>query len=282
MKVAFKQVDVFTSSAFNGNPLAVIMDAQGLSDEQLAAIARWTNLSETTFVLPPQDAQADYRVRIFTVEGELPFAGHPTLGTAHALLEAGWPTKTPGEIVQECGVGNVTVKIGAGGALAFAAPAATLTPYNDALMSSALNSDAFDHTHSATVADMGIRWLLIPMISADAVLAIQPDVSDMQRLKKHAGVNGVMVFGRLPEGEAEQYEVRGLLVENGSLTEDPITGSANACLARYFAAQGQISAYRVRQGTAIQRAGRVQVDFDGENIWIGGNTVTVIDGTIQL
>lgn len=282
MKVAFKQVDVFTSSAFNGNPLAVIMDAQGLSDEQLAAIARWTNLSETTFVLPPQDAQADYRVRIFTVEGELPFAGHPTLGTAHALLEAGWPTKTPGEIVQECGVGNVTVKIGAGGVLAFAAPAATLTPYNDALMSSALNSDAFDHTHSATVADMGIRWLLIPMISADAVLAIQPDVSDMQRLKKHAGVNGVMVFGRLPEGEAEQYEVRGLLVENGSLTEDPITGSANACLARYFAAQGQISAYRVRQGTAIQRAGRVQVDFDGENIWIGGNTVTVIDGTIQL
>jgi PhzF family phenazine biosynthesis protein len=282
MKVAFKQVDVFTSSAFNGNPLAVIMDAQGLSDEQLAAIARWTNLSETTFVLPPQDAQADYRVRIFTVEGELPFAGHPTLGTAHALLEAGWPTKTPGEIVQECGVGNVTVKIGAGGALAFAAPAATLTPYNDALMSSALNSAAFDHTHSATVADMGIRWLLIPMISADAVLAIQPDVSDMQRLKKHAGVNGVMVFGRLPEGEAEQYEVRGLLVENGSLTEDPITGSANACLARYFAAQGQISAYRVRQGTAIQRAGRVQVDFDGENIWIGGNTVTVIDGTIQL
>ncbi|MEG3110958.1 PhzF family phenazine biosynthesis protein [Pantoea sp. T14] len=282
MKVAFKQVDVFTSSAFNGNPLAVIMDAQGLSDEQLAAIARWTNLSETTFVLPPQDAQADYRVRIFTVEGELPFAGHPTLGTAHALLEAGWPTKTPGEIVQECGVGNVTVKIGAGGALAFAAPAATLTPYNDALMSSALNSDAFDHTHSATVADMGIRWLLIPMISADAVLAIQPDVSDMQRLKKHAGVNGVMVFGRLPEGEAEQYEVRGLLVENGSLTEDPITGSANACLARYFAAQGQISAYRVRQGTAIQRAGRVQVDFDGERIWIGGNTVTVIDGTIQL
>ncbi|WP_243079942.1 PhzF family phenazine biosynthesis protein [Pantoea sp. MQR6] len=282
MKVAFKQVDVFTSSAFNGNPLAVIMDAQGLSDEQLAAIARWTNLSETTFVLPPQDAQADYRVRIFTVEGELPFAGHPTLGTAHALLEAGWPTKTPGEIVQECGVGNVTVKIGAGGVLAFAAPAATLTPYNDALMSSALNSDAFDHTHSATVADMGIRWLLIPMISADAVLAIQPDVSDMQRLKKHAGVNGVMVFGRLPEGEAEQYEVRGLLVENGSLTEDPITGSANACLARYFAAQGQISAYRVRQGTAIQRAGRVQVDFDGERIWIGGNTVTVIDGTIQL
>jgi len=282
MKVAFKQVDVFTSSAFNGNPLAVIMDAQGLSDSQLAAIARWTNLSETTFVLPPQDAQADYRVRIFTVEGELPFAGHPTLGTAHALLEAGWPTRTPGEIVQECGVGNVRIKIAADGALAFAAPAATITPWQDALMGNALNSDAFDLTHSPTVVDMGIRWLLVPMVSADAVLALQPNVSDLQRLIKHAGVTGVMPFGRLPQGESEQYEVRGLLVEYGSLTEDPITGSANACLARYFAAAGQTTDYRVRQGTVLQRAGRVQVTFAGDEIWIGGNTVTVIDGTISL
>lgn len=282
MKVAFKQVDVFTSSAFNGNPLAVIMDAQGLSDEQLAAIARWTNLSETTFVLPPQHAQADYRVRIFTVEGELPFAGHPTLGTAHALLEAGWPVKTPGKIVQECGVGNVTVKIADDGALAFAAPAATLKPFSDALMSSALNSDAFDLTQTATVVDMGIRFLLIPMVSAEAVLAIKPNVSDLQRLLKHAGVNGVMPFGRLPEGEAEQYEVRGLLVEHGSLTEDPITGSANACLARYFAAQGQTARYCARQGTAIQREGRIHVDFDGDIIWVGGHTMTVIDGNIQL
>lgn len=282
MKVAFKQVDVFTSSAFNGNPLAVIMDAQGLSDSQLAAIARWTNLSETTFVLPPQDAQADYRVRIFTVEGELPFAGHPTLGTAHALLEAGWPTRTPGEIVQECGVGNVRIKINADGALAFAAPAATITPWQDALMGNALNSDAFDLTQSPTVVDMGIRWLLVPMVSADAVLALQPNVSDLQRLIKHAGVTGVMPFGRLPQGESEQYEVRGLLVEYGSLTEDPITGSANACLARYFAAAGQTTDYRVRQGTVLQRAGRVQVSFAGDEIWIGGNTVTVIDGTISL
>ncbi len=281
MKVAFKQVDVFTSSAFNGNPLAVIMDAQGLSDSQLAAIARWTNLSETTFVLPPQHREADYRVRIFTVEGELPFAGHPTLGTAHALLEAGWPVRTPGEIVQECGVGNVTVKIDDAG-LAFAAPAATLMPWQDARMSNALNSDAFDLTQSPTVVDMGIRWLLIPMISAEAVLALQPDVSELQCLIQHAGVSGIMPFGRLPTGEPEQYEVRGLLVENGSLTEDPVTGSANACLARYFAAAGQTTPYRVRQGTALQRAGRVNVTFAGETIWIGGNTVTVIDGTITL
>lgn len=282
MKVAFKQVDVFTSSAFNGNPLAVILDAQGLDDEQLLAIARWTNLSETTFVLPPQHPQADYRVRIFTVEGELPFAGHPTLGTAHALLEAGWPTKTPGRIVQECGVGNVTVTIAADGSLAFAAPEATITPFTDALMGNALNCELFDTTQTPVVVDMGIRWLLIPMISADAVLAIKPAVSDLQRLIAHAGANGVMPFGPLAHGESEQYEVRGLLVENGSLTEDPVTGSANACLARYFAAQGRLRDYRARQGTAIQRQGRVQVRYDGNNIWVGGQTVTVIDGTIAL
>ena len=280
--VAFKQVDVFTSAPFNGNPLAVIMDARGLSDAQLAAIARWTNLSETTFVLPPEHSQADYRVRIFTVDGELPFAGHPTLGTAHALLEAGWPLKTPGQIVQQCEVGLVTVKIAASGTLAFAAPPATLTPFSDALLHSALNSDALDDTQTATIADMGIRWLLIPMQSAAAVLAITPNISDLARLMKHAGVTGVMPFGPLPAGSAEQYEVRGLLVEQGSLTEDPVTGSANACLARYLAARGQQQNYRVRQGTILQRNGRVQVTFEDETIWIGGNTVTVIDGTIAL
>lgn len=282
MKVAFKQVDVFTSIAFNGNPLAVIMDAQGLDDSQMAAIARWTNLSETTFVLPPEDSQADYRVRIFTVQGELPFAGHPTLGTAHALLEAGWKTKTPGRMVQQCGVGNVVVTIASDGTLAFAAPSATLTPYHDALISTALNSDALDHSQPVTVADMGIRWLLIPMVSAEAVRAVIPDVNDLERLITHASVDGVMPFGPLPSGEAEQYEVRGLLVEHGSLTEDPITGSANACLARYFAAQGKPHNYRVRQGTQVRRQGRVNVAYEGETIWIGGKTVTIVEGSIDV
>ncbi len=270
MKVAFKQVDVFTSSAFKGNPLAVIMDAQGLSDAQLAAIARWTNLSD------------DYRVRIFTTEGELPFAGHPTLGTAHALLEAGWQVKTPGKIVQECGVGLVDVRISENGALAFAAPNVTLTPFDDALMSSALNSEAFDTHQTPTIVDMGIRWLLIPMSSAQAVLDVQASAADLLRLQKHADVNGTALFGPLPEDCGEQYEVRALLAENGSLTEDPVTGSANACLARYFAAQGKTQDYRARQGNAIQREGRIQVSFSGETIWIGGQTVTVIDGTIEI
>ncbi|KAA5964670.1 PhzF family phenazine biosynthesis protein [Pantoea sp. M_9] len=282
MRVAFKQVDVFTTMAFRGNPLAVIMDAEGLTDDQMAAIARWTNLSETTFVLPPESSAADYRIRIFTPSGELPFAGHPTLGTAHTLLEAGWPRKNAGCIVQECGVGLVEVRIAADGALAFAAPTATLTPFSDALMSRALNSEAFDLTQSPAVADMGIRWLLIPLSSAQAVIDVTASVADLQQLQQRAGVSGALIFGALPPGEPEQYEVRALFVENGSLTEDPVTGSANACLARYLAAQGQTRSYRARQGSAIQRNGRIDVTYTEEAIWIGGQTVTVIDGTIAL
>lgn len=278
---AFKQVDVFTSSPLNGNPLAVVLEANGLSDEQMKAIARWTNLSETTFVLPAENPDADYRVRIFTPDLELPFAGHPTLGTAHALLEAGVPLKNAGRIVQECGLGLVVIKIAADGALAFSAPEATLTGFNDAPLSSALNSDALETALPVMVADMGIRWLLVPMQSAEAVLAIKPNIVEFERLLHKAQVNGVMPFGPL-DGVEEQYEVRGLLVEQGSFCEDPVTGSANACLARYLQAQGVELDYRVRQGTAMQRAGRLSVTYAADGVWIGGQTVTVIDGTLKV
>ncbi|MEM6162456.1 PhzF family phenazine biosynthesis protein [Erwinia sp. P6884] len=278
---AFKQVDVFTSSPLGGNPLAVIMDGAGLTDEQMKAIARWTNLSETTFVLPPDHPQADYRVRIFTPDTEFPFAGHPTLGTAHALLESGIALKTPGQIVQECGLGLVTVKCAADGALAFAAPEAILTGFSDAPLGAALNSEAIETQLPVTVADMGIRWLLVPMTSAEAVLAIKPNVVEFERLMRKARVDGVMPFGPL-DGEPERYEVRGLLTERGSLVEDPVTGSANACLARYFQAQGVELDYRVRQGTAIARAGRLSVTYAADGVWIGGQTLTVIEGTLRL
>lgn len=277
----FKQVDVFTSTPYNGNPLAVIMDARDLSDEQMQAIARWTNLSETTFVLPPTDEAADYRVRIFTPDTEFPFAGHPTLGTAHAMLEAGVALKTPGQIVQECGLGLVRVKISDDGALAFAAPEATLTPFSDAPITSALNSDSLEEQLPVMIADMGIRWLLVPMTSAEAVLAVKPDVVEFARLVRKANVDGVVPFGPLA-GENEQYEVRGLLIEQGALTEDPVTGSANACLARYLQARGVELDYRVRQGTAMQRAGRLSVTYAADGVWIGGQTVTVIDGTVRV
>lgn len=278
---AFKQVDVFTSSPYNGNPLAVIMEASDLSDEQMQTIARWTHLSETTFVLPATDPAADYRVRIFTPDYELPFAGHPTLGTAHALLEAGITLKNAGEIVQQCELGRVKVKISDDGALAFAAPEAILTPFSDAPISSALNSDSLEEQLPVTIADMGIRWLLVPMTSADAVLAIKPDAVELARLIKKARVNGVMPFGPI-QGAEEQYEVRGLLIEQGAVTEDPVTGSANACLARYFQQRGVELDYRVRQGMAMQRAGRLSVSYGADGIWIGGQTVTVIDGTIRI
>ncbi|CAO95148.1 PhzF family phenazine biosynthesis protein [Erwinia tasmaniensis] len=276
----FKQVDVFTSTPCNGNPLAVIMDASGLSDAQMQAIASWTNLSETTFVLPPTDNAADYRVRIFTKDLELPFAGHPTLGTAHALLEAGHTLKQPGQIVQQCPLGLVTVKIGANGALAFAAPEAILTVFNDAPISSALNSGQLEEQLPVMIADMGIRWLLVPMRSAEAVLAVKPDAVEFTRLVQKARVGGVMMFAPL-QGASEQYEVRALLIEQGALTEDPVTGSANACLARYFQARGVELDYQVHQGTAIGRAGRLSVGYASDGIWIGGQTVTVIDGTLQ-
>lgn len=278
---AFKQVDVFTSSPLNGNPLAVIMDASGLSDEQMAAIARWTNLSETTFILPAQDPAADYRVRIFTPDLELPFAGHPTLGSAHALIEAGITLKQPGKIVQECELGLITIKIAADGALAFSAPEATLTEFTDASLSSALGCDAIESALPVMVADMGIRWLLVPMQSAEAVLAIKPNLTEFENVMRIAKVNGVMPFAPV-DGVAGQYEVRGLLVENGSLTEDPVTGSANACLARYLQARGVELDYRVRQGTAMQRAGRLSVTYATDGLWIGGQTVTVIDGTLKI
>lgn len=277
----FKQVDVFTSTPYNGNPLAVIMDASGLSDDQMQAIARWTNLSETTFVLPPTDPAADYRVRIFTPDTEFPFAGHPTLGTAHALLEAGVVLKQPGQIMQECGLGLVRVNISDDGALAFAAPEAILTPFGDAPISSALNSDQLETQLPVMIADMGIRWLLVPMTSAEAVLALKPDLAEFSRLVQKSQVDGVMPFGPLSGGQ-EQYEVRGLLIEQGSLTEDPVTGSANACLARYFQARGVELDYRVRQGTAMQRAGRLSVRYAADGIWIGGKAVTVIDGTVRV
>lgn len=278
---AFKQVDVFTSSPLNGNPLAVIMAAEDLSTEQMQAVARWMHLSETTFVLPATNEAADYRVRIFTPDGELPFAGHPTLGTAHALLESGISLKKPGQIVQQCELGLVKVKIADDGALAFAAPEATLTEFNEAPLGSALNTDAIETRLPVMIADMGIRFLLVPMVSAEAVLAIKPNVTEFERLLKKARVTGVMPFGPL-QGAAEQYEVRGLLIEHGSLCEDPVTGSANACLARYLQAQGVELDYRVRQGTALQRAGRLSVSWASGTAWIGGQTVTVIDGTIRL
>lgn len=275
----FKQIDVFTAIPFKGNPLAVILDAEGLADEQMQAIARWTNLSETTFVLPPTDPAADYRVRIFTTQEEFPFAGHPTLGTAHALLEAGLRPRTPGMLVQECGVGLVPVRIGEDGALGFRAPPARFEPLESdllPLLQATLGSARLAAGDAPVVADMGICWLVVPLASAADCLAVMPDAAALAELMRRSGSNGLAIHGAHAAGGPADIEVRAFMVENGMLLEDPVTGSANACIARLRPAQD----YRARQGTAMKRDGRVTVVPEADGPWIYGHSVTIIDGTL--
>jgi PhzF family phenazine biosynthesis protein len=286
----FKQVDVFTGIPFKGNPLAVVLDAEGLTDECMQEIARWTNLSETTFALPATDPAADYRVRIFTLDSELPFAGHPTLGTAHALLESGLKPKSPSRIVQQCGVGLVPIDIAGDGTLAFRAPAAQHQAFDPAALSmleSALKSNALKRGALPVTVDMGVKWLTVRMENAEACLAVRPDGAAMIDLIRRCGINGVAIYGSHEKDGVADYEVRALFTTHGMLAEDPVTGSANACIARVLQAQGfpdgvQTSQrYSVRQGTALHRDGRLSVEFmDGEP-WIGGQSVTVVDGLLQ-
>ena len=283
----FKQVDVFTNVPFKGNPLAVVLDADGMSDQQMHAIARWTNLSETTFALAPMSPEADYRVRIFSPGAEFPFAGHPTLGTAHALLEAGLQPKTPGRLVQECGVGLVPINIAADGSLAFRAPEATLKALHESLypvLRAVLGGGSF--VGEPIVADMGIVWLVVRMESAAACLAVKPEVEALRELTR-MGIVGVCLFAPQDPTEAADYEVRAIFTKMDVLTEDPVTGSANACIARVLQAEGfpdgahTGSGYRARQGTLLQCDGRIVVTYADGAPWIGGHSVTVIDGTLR-
>jgi PhzF family phenazine biosynthesis protein len=286
----FKQVDVFTRVPFKGNPLAVVMGADGMRDEQMHAIARWTNLSETTFTLAPRAPEADYRVRIFSPGTEFPFAGHPTLGTAHALLEAGLVPKTPGHLVQECGVGLVNLRIADDGALAFEAPPADLRALHASLyppLEAALGSDAFGQGGAPIVATMGICWLVVRMDSAAACLAVRPDAQALLELTA-LGMTGIAMYGAHPPGGPADYEVRAIFTKMGMLAEDPVTGSANACIARVLQAQGfpdggsTSGAYTARQGSQVHCDGRIVVEYIDGTPWIGGHSVTVIDGSINV
>ena len=271
----FRQVDVFSSAPFMGNPLAVVLDAGGLDDAQMQAIARWTGLSETTFVLAPRDPAADYRVRIFSPEMEFPFAGHPTLGTAHALLDAGMQPKGA-RIVQECGVGLVQIERQAGGVLAFQAPPGSARPLDPALLPLLQAALGGTPASDGSVVEMGIRWLCVPLASAAACLAVCADIVALTALLAASRADGLALYGAHAAGGPADYEVRALLSEHGALVEDPVTGSANACIAQLLAGAD----YRVRQGTCLQRDGRVCVTFRAGQAWIGGACVTVVEGSI--
>ncbi|MFL9962746.1 PhzF family phenazine biosynthesis protein [Paraburkholderia sediminicola] len=300
--VRFKQVDVFTSVPLKGNPLAVVFDADALDAQQMQAIAHWTNLSETTFLLKPTDPAADYRVRIFTTHGELPFAGHPTLGTAHALLESGYQPKQYGKMVQQCGVGLVELEAlteaanttntadQAHGTWAFAAPPARVTPLaadRYAALSTALRSDAIDFSAAPCAVDNGAPWLVVRLNSARDCLALQPDSAALAELVYSVDTHGLAVYGPHDADGPATFEVR-CLMAGGSfgMGEDPVTGSANAALAGLLSAQQRRPGkrYTARQGTVLGRAGQVSVHYDDARgkTWIGGSSVTIIDGTFLL
>ena len=276
MQRAFRQVDVFTSEAYHGNPVAVVHDAVGLSTEEMQRFARWTNLSETTFLLPPDDAGADYRVRIFTPVQELPFAGHPTLGSAHAWLEAGGTPRGP-EVVQQCAAGLVRIRRG-DGRLAFAAPPLQrYGPVDDADLDpvcAALGLDRADVVDASWV-DNGPGWIALLLPSAEAVLAVEATL--------RPGMD-VGLVGPHPAGADAAFELRGFFVKDRATVEDPVTGSLNASVARWLLDTGRATVpYVAAQGTAIGRAGRVHVDRDDQGqIWVGGGTVTCTAGTVEV
>ncbi|MHC8372883.1 PhzF family phenazine biosynthesis protein [Pseudomonas sp. MDT1-85] len=275
----FKQVDVFSHVALKGNPLAVVFGADRLSDERMAAFASWTNLSETTFVLEPRDPRADYRVRIFTTLQELPFAGHPTLGTCHAWLEAGGVPKGE-EIIQECGVGLVRVRR-QGAELAFLAPPLLRSGPVDAELVKRVRRGlglAPGAIVRAQWVDNGAGWLAVMVEDRQQVLDLQPDHSQMLGLA--VGVIAPWCVER--DGAEAQFEVRAFISGDG-MPEDPATGSLNAGIAQWLLGEGLAPAsYVVSQGLTMGRAGRIQVEQVGDEIWIGGAVVTCITGVLAI
>jgi PhzF family phenazine biosynthesis protein len=279
---SFSQVDVFAPGPLTGNPVAVVHDATGLDDDQMAAFARWTNLSETTFLLPPTEPAADYRLRIFTPADELPFAGHPTLGSAHAWLEAGGVPATEGRIVQECGVGLIELRRD-GDDLAFRAPGFLRAgDVDEQTLEQAIDALGIDRERvlRSNWIDNGPGWLGLQLVSADDVLGLRPDFAAMSGLE--IGVIGAHDDARSAELGAD-YEVRAFC-PGFSIPEDPVTGSLNAGFAVWLSRAGHLPGdFVARQGTAIGRNGRVRVETDeAGDIWVGGTSRTLVEGTLTL
>ena len=275
--LAFTQVDVFTERPLLGNPLAVVHGADALDDARMQAFAQWTHLSETTFLLAPTDPAADYRVRIFTPGGELPFAGHPTLGSCHAWLERGGVPKTAGQVVQQCGVGLVDIRVEAG-RTAFAAPPLRMAAVETPLLAKVLQALGLEP--SAVVAsqwlDNGPRWLGLLLRDAATVLALAPDHAALRSLAK------VGVVGACPNGSECAFEVRAFASMAG-IDEDPVTGSLNAGVAEWLIGSGRApERYIAAQGARLGRAGRVHVSREDGRFWIGGSSVSCIRGEVGL
>jgi PhzF family phenazine biosynthesis protein len=281
--LSFKQVDVFTNVPFKGNPVAVILDGDDLSTEQMQQIAHWTNLSETTFVVAPTVTGAAYHVRIFTPGAELPFAGHPTIGTAHALLEAGRVRAVDGRLTQQCKAGLIDVRVDDTGALGFTLPAVAFTPLpaEERAELAALLGVSLSAECPPQLVDVGARWVLVQLPDADAVLAVMPDLARMKALDMAGRRTGVVVFGRYPAGSGADYEMRAFAPAHG-IAEDPVCGSGAGCLGAFLRETGQVmdQALVLGQGQVVGRDGRIRLGVFRDAITVGGNAVTCVEGAL--
>lgn len=272
-------VDVFTDRPFLGNPVAVVMEADALTAETMQRIARWTNLSETTFVLRPDDPSADYRLRIFTPDRELPFAGHPTLGSACAALATGRIRPRDGRLVQQCGVGLVPLRVGSDGRLFFEAPAARVAPVAAAETSALADALGLaDAPPRLEAIDIGPVWLTGELDDAARLLALCPDMAALETISRRLRVTGVTLHAR---GGPADVAVRSFAPAAG-IPEDPVCGSGNACVALQRRGEGRRDDYVAAQGEAIGRAGRIAVAYRGDAVEVGGHAVVCVEGTLRV
>ncbi len=289
--IPFKQVDVFTAVRFKGNPVAVVLRADGLTTDQMQQIANWTNLSETTFVIPARNPAADYGVRIFTPVGELPFAGHPTIGTAHALTEAGFVDARDGTLIQECAVGLVNLKVehDSHGTrwISFELPQPTVTPLDTAEVAeleAILNVRVLRQFNPCLV-DVGARWIVAQLPDAVAVLANKPDLQRLAVRNADDNNTGVAVFGEYPAGAPARIEVRAFAPAHG-VSEDPVCGSGNGAVGAFIRHTGQTShfgdEFLASEGAILGRAGVLRIAVSELSIWVGGAAVTCIDGDLSI
>jgi PhzF family phenazine biosynthesis protein len=283
-RVAFQQVDVFTAVPFKGNPVAVVLEGGALSTAQMQTIAGWTNLSETTFVCPPADSTADYRLRIFTPRAEIPFAGHPTIGSAHALLRHGLVPRRAGRLVQECGKGLVELRV-EGERLFLALPTPAFRAPDAGAIARAAASLGLPAAavECAAIIDVGPVWFTMQLRDGATVAKLEPDMAAIAEITRHQ-MTGLNVFGFYPNGTPADLEVRSFAPAHG-VPEDPVCGSGNGCVAALIQRERLLarSSYVSSQGRCMQRDGRVEVRFgDDGTIWLGGHAVTCVEGTLRV
>lgn len=285
MRRQYKVVDVFSHQALRGNPCAVILDADGLTTEDMQRIAAWTNLSETTFLLPPTNPAATYTLRIFTPRSELPFAGHPTLGSAFAAVEAGKAVPKGGALVQECKVGLVNVRVD-GAKITLELPTAKLTPI------AAADVDELDaalgrmvlRAAQPSVVNVGPRWLVAELANAEDVIGVTADLARLEKLERKVGASGTTIFGKHAHGDIA-LEVRSFAPQD-AIPEDPVCGSGNGSVAAFIWAAAPVAGglrYTAAQGRCVGRDGRIDVVIDaGGKITLSGACITTVDGTLLV